>query len=321
MIRHLILVFFLCFSFLVSATELYRYQDEKGRWVFGDRKYLSDNPLPLEHQALLQKVIEKVTILDRKKKPRPRLIYESSGKRDQLNMQWRLINPLPVTVQHWLAVEGGKGFVTSILAKPFEEKVITTRDIKLPNRYARLEHFYLLGEPVDRPQAQIISPPYANTKRFLVSQGFNGRYSHSVQGNRYALDIAMPIGESILAVKAGIVADAQDSFSIGGAANYFLDKANHVTIMHDDGSYGVYAHILYGSLAVTVGERVMVGQVLARVGNTGYSTGPHLHFVLRYNSGQGVYSIPFKFNSKLGAIVPKQGESYLGVLFKRETPR
>jgi murein DD-endopeptidase MepM/ murein hydrolase activator NlpD len=131
----------------------------------------------------------------------------------------------------------------------------------------------------------------------------------------------MPIGESILAVKPGIVADARDDFSIGGAANYFLDKANHVTIMHDDGSYGIYAHILYGSLNVNIGERVLAGQVLARIGNTGYSTGPHLHFVLRYNSGKGAYSIPFKFNTKDGQRVPKQGQYYSGVLSKIETSK
>jgi murein DD-endopeptidase MepM/ murein hydrolase activator NlpD len=311
----------LCLSQLASATELYRYQDSSGRWVFGDKKSLSDRQATQQSQHS-QQAIEKIFISDRKKKPRPRLIDEHSGHRNQLDArQWRLTNPLPVVVQHWLGIKGEDRFLTSVLARPFEEQLIKPADIKLQDSSAKLEHFYLIGEPIERPDIAIISPPFAKTKRFKVSQGFNGRYSHSGRGNRYALDISMPIGESILAVKPGIVADARDDFSIGGAANYFLDKANHVTIMHDDGSYGIYAHILYGSLNVNIGERVLAGQVLARIGNTGYSTGPHLHFVLRYNSGKGAYSIPFKFNTKDGQRVPKQGQYYSGVLSKIETSK
>ena len=189
-------------------------------------------------------------------------------------------------------------------------------NVVLPLKYAKvdknqgIDHFYLLGKPVEQPKGRVIPPPFSAKKRYQISQGFNGRYSHTGQGNRYAIDIAMAIGESVNAVMPGIVADARDDFSMGGAANYFLDKANHITIMHEDGSYAIYAHILYGSLEVSIGDQVKQGQKLARVGNTGFSTGPHLHFVMRYNSGAGAYSIPFKLDTDKGIKLPREGRYY-----------
>lgn len=314
---------------LAAAAELYRYQDSDGQWIFGDKKSLGTqfgNKLDTNENTQ-QPVVEKIVINDHRiKVGKPELVYlrELSPEGHPVT-KWQLLNPLPVAIQHWLSIKGEQGFFTSELAEPFETLLLSPADFKLSSRKVgtkklsestTIEHYYLLGKPIDRPATPSIAPPYNKNKRFLISQGFNGQYSHTGQGNRYALDIAMPIGEQILAVTAGVVADARDDFSIGGAADYFLDKANHVTVMHDDGSYAIYAHILYGSLAVSVGQKIEVGQVLARIGNTGYSTGPHLHFVMRYNSGSGGYSIPFKFITNQGAQYPKQGEYYFGLLEK-----
>ena len=304
-----VLVLMLALSYLqmTAAAELYRYQNANGQWVFGDKKSLSD------HSKDIKPSVEKIVISDsRSKKAKPELVYVKEKTSDEAFItKWQLTNPLPVPIQHWLSVKDGKRFFASVLAKPFEEVLVLAKDYDLSDNI-KIEHFYLLGEPIDRPQTAIIPPPYGKNKRFLISQGFNGQFTHTGQGNRYALDVAMLVGEKVLAVKAGIIADARDDFSIGGAENYFLDKANYVTVMHDDGSYAIYAHILYGSLDVVIGQRIDVGQVLARIGSTGYSTGPHLHFVMRYNSGKGVYSIPFKFMTAQGAKTPLQGEYYRG---------
>lgn len=326
MLRFIILIFIITFGIIasvsISASELYRYQDESGRWVFGDEKSLSNS------SATIRSNVEKIVITDQRVKvAKPELVYVREELSDgKPVIKWQLVNPLPVAIQHWLSVKGDKGCFTSILAKPFETLLISPADFQREKTNAQLsattkvEHYYLLGNPIERPSTQIIAPPYNKNKRFLVSQGFNGQFSHTGQGNRYALDIAMPVGEQVLAVKAGIVADGRDDFSIGGATNYFLDKANHVTVMHADGSYAVYAHILYGSLAVAIGQEIEVGQVIGRIGNTGYSTGPHLHFVMRYNSGSGGYSVPFKFITNQGAKTPKKGEYYLGRLKKNVSP-
>jgi len=76
----------------------------------------------------------------------------------------------------------------------------------------------------------------------------------------------------------------------------------------------VYAHILIGSARVKPGDRVAVGDVLARSGSSGYSTGPHLHFVIRKNSGLQTVSIPFSFRDADGApFTPREGMKLRGI--------
>jgi hypothetical protein len=65
------------------------------------------------------------------------------------------------------------------------------------------------------------------------------------------------------------------------AASSFPERAilgNHVILNLGDGRFAAYGHLQTGSVRVRVGQRVRRGQVLARVGNTGPSGGPHLHF-------------------------------------------
>jgi murein DD-endopeptidase MepM/ murein hydrolase activator NlpD len=80
------------------------------------------------------------------------------------------------------------------------------------------------------------------------------------------VDIAAPIGTPIYSPLAGTVLRAGPATGFGLA----------VYIKHDDGSVTVYGHI--NDYFVSVGQRVDAGEVIAEVGNTGQSTGPHLHF-------------------------------------------
>ena len=72
--------------------------------------------------------------------------------------------------------------------------------------------------------------------------------------------------------------------------------------MHDDGTMGVYLHLQRGSVRVQPGQRIATGSPIARSGNTGRSTGPHLHFVVQRNIGLAVESIPFDFNQPVNSL-------------------
>ncbi|NJP51960.1 M23 family metallopeptidase [Streptomyces sp. SBST2-5] len=83
---------------------------------------------------------------------------------------------------------------------------------------------------------------------------------------------------------------------------------NHLVLDLGDGTYALYAHLQRGSLTVREGERVRAGQVLARVGNSGNSTEPHLHFQLMDHPDPDIArGVPFTWR---GIGVPRNNEAF-----------
>lgn len=123
--------------------------------------------------------------------------------------------------------------------------------------------------------------PFEEGAAFPVSQAHGGRLtSHNNRENLYAVDFAMPAGSAVLAARGGVVIDVTLRHHEGGFDIRFIDKANTVAIVHDDGTVAEYAHLSPGSDLVKVGQRVNKGERLGYSGNTGYSSGPHLHFIV-----------------------------------------
>ncbi|POA22704.1 peptidase M23 [Pseudomonas sp. FW300-N1A1] len=156
---------------------------------------------------------------------------------------------------------------------------------------------YSLGDPAGATLAYRYPLPWRGGP-FRLSQGANGRYSHYGPKNRYAMDIAMPEGTLIIAARSGIVVKTENRQS-GRGTN---PSGNFVRVLHDDGTMGVYLHLKRGSVRVREGQRVMVGSALALSGNTGNSSGPHLHFVVQRNTGLGLVSIPYQFSQPVGSL-------------------
>jgi len=156
---------------------------------------------------------------------------------------------------------------------------------------------YSLGDPAGAAQSYRYPFPWRGGP-FRLSQGANGDYSHYGPKNKYAMDIAMPVGTPIIAARAGVVVKVENSQNGRGTD----PSGNFVRVLHDDGTMGVYLHLKQGSVSVREGQRVAVGSPLALSGNTGNSSGPHLHFVVQRNTGGGLVSIPYQFNQPLGAL-------------------
>ena len=133
--------------------------------------------------------------------------------------------------------------------------------------------------------------PFAEGKTYRISQGFNGKRSHTSERSRYAVDFQLEIGEPVFAARAGTVVRAVDWFcEQGGKA--LIDQTNLVIIMHDDGTLANYVHLDHNGVFVHEGEKVARGQKIGVAGVTGFSSGPHLHFVVRRERD---IAIPVKF--------------------------
>ena len=156
---------------------------------------------------------------------------------------------------------------------------------------------YSLGDPAGASMAYRYPLPWRGGP-FRVSQGANGQYSHFGPKNRYAIDIAMPEGTPIIAARGGVVIKTENSQDGRGTDA----SGNFVRVLHNDGTMGVYLHLKKGSVSVREGQQVAVGSPLALSGNTGNSSGPHLHFVVQRNTGMGLVSIPYQFNQSVGAL-------------------
>ena len=100
-----------------------------------------------------------------------------------------------------------------------------------------------------------------------LTSGFGSRWGRLHAG----IDIAGPVGTPLIASKSGTVIFA------GVQGGY----GNLVLIDHGGGFVTAYAH--QSRIATSVGASVSAGQVIGYMGNTGNSTGPHLHFEIRVN--------------------------------------
>lgn len=117
-----------------------------------------------------------------------------------------------------------------------------------------------------------------------LSSGFGPRRAPTAGASTFhkGVDLAAPTGTPVRATKGGTVSISQHQTRNGRSAGY----GNWIEIKHDDGTSSRYGHL--NSRDVQVGQKIQPGQVIGTVGNTGTSTGAHLHFEIRNAQGQAV---------------------------------
>jgi murein DD-endopeptidase MepM/ murein hydrolase activator NlpD len=169
---------------------------------------------------------------------------------------------------------------------------------------------WLAGDPAtehqpDRPYRA----PFAVARGFTVSQAFPHTVTHVGADSRHAVDIVMPVGTGVYAARGGIVFEvAGTNFRGGVDPRRDAAAANLVRILHDDGTYAEYAHLNWNSIRVKPGDTVSRGEYIADSGNTGFSSGPHLHFAVIRNIGLRVESVPVVFEGVNGSeVAPETG--------------
>jgi murein DD-endopeptidase MepM/ murein hydrolase activator NlpD len=171
---------------------------------------------------------------------------------------------------------------------------------------------WLQGDPAARHDDTVRYrlPFEASTSRLLL-QGVAGSFSH---GGPYtfSFDFKMPVGTLVLAARSGLVVRVIDGFAQGGPAPSLRDRANLVTIRHADGTFGEYVHLSQHGALVREGQEVDTGQPIAHSGATGFTSEPHLHFMVWKATADGRFeTVPIRFDDGTAeGFQPRQGLWY-----------
>jgi murein DD-endopeptidase MepM/ murein hydrolase activator NlpD len=145
--------------------------------------------------------------------------------------------------------------------------------------------------------------PYGVGSSYLITQAYPSRITHGSPDSQYAIDFALPDGTPVYAARDGTVIYVRHDAFRGAPVPALLDQANVVEVLHDDGTIGVYAHLHWDSIRVRVGAHVSRGEYIANSGNTGFSSGPHLHFAVIVNERGSDVSVPVQFAGLAGVPV------------------
>jgi len=97
---------------------------------------------------------------------------------------------------------------------------------------------------------------------------------------KYSIDYDAQEGTPIYAAGDGVVISVKKDSNIGGLDQKYEDFGNYIEILHENDEISEYEHLLQNSAKIKVGDKVRAGDIIAKVGNTGWSECPHLHFMI-----------------------------------------
>jgi hypothetical protein len=272
-----------------ALAAAYRYKDERGQWVYTDRP-------PMRGQA------ESVA-LGAPGGAAPQMVVVPRSTLDGVALV--AVNPCKCTVEFAVKADTGAGLLTGrgVVAAESEMPLLDVPAEDAPSEL-RYEYGYVVGEPnVTHRPPMPYRAPFALAQRFRVTQAPPDAVTHTDAASLNAIDIAMPVGTAVHAAREGLVINVARNHFRSGLQLAAMSEANFVQVLHDDGTYAIYAHLQMDTVRVRPGQRVRRGEYIANSGNTGFSSGPHLHFVVLRNVGLRSESLPVTFAGSGGAGV------------------
>ncbi len=284
-----------------EAKRIYSFKDDKGVMHFSDR------PPPGEAVEVAEQLVK----VDNKK-----MVYlrEEGPEAKRRYLIW---NGYGGPIEILLSLEKAENVVSepalpASVVVPAQQTTLVMQVEQLNERLGwsyQWNYSYVHGDPRTRPDPNAVYQlPFDPALKLRVHQAFGGSFSHTHEQSFHAVDIPLAEGTPVRASRAGVVmASETDFYASGTDMAKYGSRANEVRIVQEDGTMAVYAHLELESVVVAVGDRVRAGQVIAKSGNTGFSTGPHLHFVVQRNAGGKLVSIPFQFTIDGKRVTPTTG--------------
>jgi murein DD-endopeptidase MepM/ murein hydrolase activator NlpD len=286
-----------------GAQSLYKYRGPDGEWMFSDRPPPDDQPAEVRELA---SGVERPTV---------KVTHELLEER----MYLRAHNGYYAPVELVLGIDELRDIEAPAPDQPLRFVVPARDEIDLfslaglantGSPSIRYRYTWLVGDPMSEHRPELpYRVPFAVASGFPVSQAFPTAVTHTTADSRHAVDIVMPIGTDVHAARGGIVFEVtSQNFRSGTDQSRDGPAANLVRILHDDGTWAEYAHLNRSTIRVRPGDVVERGEYIADSGNTGFSTGPHLHFAVLRNRGLGIESLPVTFAGPNGSeIVAETG--------------
>jgi murein DD-endopeptidase MepM/ murein hydrolase activator NlpD len=283
------------------AQSVHAYKDASGQWVFTDRGGNGDRAqgdtftLPRPPEAL------RVTV----ERSDTRAGTQLTAANDCL-----CVVTLRVAITRSTLAGIPTGTIYPVKLEP------GARQLVLEAQHAGAERAELqfnwsvaLGSPeATHSPARPYRAPFAVGSSHRISQAYPDRITHVTPDSVYAIDIALPDGTAVFAARAGTVINVRHDGFRGGTVSVMADQANLIEILHEDGTIAVYGHLHWDSIRVHIGQHVALGEYIADSGNTGFSSGPHLHFAVWRNAGDADVSVPIQFAGPGGgAVTPVSG--------------
>ncbi len=295
---------FICAALVLGVAHgkrFYKYQDDEGVWHFTDRPPDGDQAVESELIRVDEQDFVSVRRLDGHDFP----TYQFTNT---------LAGPVSVSLKFARSdnVQANPSLPAVLVLEPYESKTllrVSPVDDQRGWEY-QLSYRYSPGANIESyDRTHVYGAPFSGTDDAPISQAFNGKFSHQNPQAKHAVDITLPEGTPIVAARDGVVMQVEDDFFGRGLdMEEFATRANSVRILHDDGTMGVYAHLKVESAVVSVGQAVKAGAKLALSGDTGFTTGPHLHFVIQRSVDGALESVPFRFADQNGRpLLPERG--------------
>jgi murein DD-endopeptidase MepM/ murein hydrolase activator NlpD len=280
-----------------DVRQVYRYKDKSGQWVYIDR--LPDGQASVQAMSIGSGAAS------------PRIVVQPRSSAS--GVAFVAVNECRCTVEFGVKATGagGRQQAARAVVAPRSEHVLLEVAAPHGTGEIRFDYGYVIGDPaaIHQPPGPYRAP-FATARAFPVTQAPPDAFTHRDAGSRYAIDFAMPIGTAVHAARDGLVINVAHQFFRGGTSLEVSDEANFVQVLHDDGTTAVYAHLQLDTVRVRPGQRVSGGEYIANSGNTGFSSGPHLHFVVLRNAGLKSESVPVTFVGPGGAgVTPRSGQT------------
>ena len=278
----------------LAADGLYKYRDAEGNWVYTDRQ--PDAVSEYEQMPLADSVSPPVVRVERRTAEGGVELVADNACFCPAEVAVRLLEPVNV-----MGLEGES--VRQVIPARRETvlAVLKPVDWDQPMSFGH-EYRAVLGElDVEHEPEEAYRAPFALARQFRVTQAYPLHVTHVDPSSAYAVDFAMPVGTQIYAARAGTVIEVASQYFEASTDAKKAARANVVRVLHADGTMALYAHLNWDSIRVRPGQIVERGEYIADSGNTGFSTGPHLHFAVIRNAGLRLESLPVRFAAASGA--------------------